>query len=166
MQRILDPERLLGVAHPRDPARDARAGYVDARGARAARPVGEQAAAHRPRGPRSRCIGTADEHPHLLDAVCSRPIRHGSRSSSATARSPTPIVDAAAASCAAVLAERGVGPGDRIAVVDVGGLLSTAVILGAARLGAAAALMNVQLKPSELQELVAHAGCGAVGRRR
>ncbi len=58
---------------------------------------------------------------------------------------------------------RGIGPGDRVAVVDVGGLASTAVILGAARLGAAAALMNVQLKPSELQELVRTAGCSSVG---
>ena len=72
-------------------------------------------------------------------------------------------LDAAAASCAAVLAERGVGPGDRIATVAVGGVLSTAAILGAARLGAAAALMNVQLKPTELHELVRAAGCGAVG---
>ena len=65
--------------------------------------------------------------------------------------------------CAAVLADHGVGPGDRVAVVDVGGLLSTAVILGAARIGAAAALMNVQLKPSELRELVRTAGCAPVG---
>ena len=65
-------------------------------------------------------------------------------------------VAAAVSNCAAVLADRGVGPGDRVAVVDVGGLASTVVILGAARIGAAAALMNVQLKPAELQELVAH----------
>jgi len=42
-------------------------------------------------------------------------------------------------------------------------VLSTAVILAAARIGAAAALMNVQLKPAELQELVRSAGCSAIG---
>jgi acyl-CoA synthetase (AMP-forming)/AMP-acid ligase II len=72
-------------------------------------------------------------------------------------------VAAAVSNCAAVLAARGVGPGDRVAVVDVGGLASTVVILGAARIGAAAALMNVQLKPAELRELVRTAGCSAVG---
>jgi acyl-CoA synthetase (AMP-forming)/AMP-acid ligase II len=72
-------------------------------------------------------------------------------------------VDAAVARCAAALAERGVGAGDRVAVVDVGGLLSTAVILASARIGAAAALMNVQLKPSEFRELVRAAGCAAIG---
>ncbi|MEX1006391.1 MAG: class I adenylate-forming enzyme family protein [Acidimicrobiia bacterium] len=72
-------------------------------------------------------------------------------------------LDSAVPRCAAVLAERGVGPGDRIAVVDVGGLLSTAMILGAPRVGAAAALMNVQLKPSEFHELVRTAGCAAIG---
>ena len=33
----------------------------------------------------------------------------------------------------------------------------------AARIGAAVALMNVQLKPSEFHELVKAAGCAAVG---
>ncbi len=72
-------------------------------------------------------------------------------------------VDAAVARCAAVLTQRGVGAGDRVAVVDVGGLLATAIILGAARVGTAAALMNVQLKPSEFHELVRTAGCAAIG---
>jgi len=72
-------------------------------------------------------------------------------------------LEAAVSTCATVLAEHGVKPGDRIAVVEVGGLLSTAVILAAARVGAAAALMNVQLNPSELHELVRTAGCCAVG---
>jgi long-chain acyl-CoA synthetase len=71
-------------------------------------------------------------------------------------------VEAAMSNTAAVLAARGVGPGDRVAVVDVGGLASTAAILGAARIGAAAALMNVQLKPSELHELVRAAECSPV----
>jgi long-chain acyl-CoA synthetase len=72
-------------------------------------------------------------------------------------------LDAAVSRVAGVLAGRGVRRGDRIAVVAAGGALSTAVILAAMRLGAAAALMNVQLKPSELQELVRIAGCCAVG---
>jgi acyl-CoA synthetase (AMP-forming)/AMP-acid ligase II len=69
----------------------------------------------------------------------------------------------AVASCAAGLAAHGVGRGDRVAVVEVGGLLSAAVILGAARVGAAAALMNVQLKATELQELVQTSSCAEVG---
>jgi len=69
----------------------------------------------------------------------------------------------AVASCAAGLASHGVGRGDRIAVVEVGSLLSAAVILGAARLGAAAALMNAQLKAAELQELVETSNCARVG---
>ena len=46
MQRILDPDRLLGPAHHRHPGRDARPGHLDARCARAARPVGEPAPPH------------------------------------------------------------------------------------------------------------------------
>jgi len=64
---------------------------------------------------------------------------------------------------AATLRAHGVKRGDRVAVVDVGSVLSVAAILGAARIGAAAALMNVQLKPSELSELVRTAGCAQVG---
>ncbi|HEY7106747.1 MAG TPA: class I adenylate-forming enzyme family protein [Acidimicrobiia bacterium] len=67
------------------------------------------------------------------------------------------------ATCAASLAARGLGAGDRVAVVAAGGPLSTAVLLGTMRIGAAAALMNVQLKPSELRELVDAAGCSPVG---
>jgi acyl-CoA synthetase (AMP-forming)/AMP-acid ligase II len=66
-------------------------------------------------------------------------------------------------SCAAALAAHGVGRGDRVAVVDTGGVLSTAAMLAAARIGASAALMNVALKPSELHDLVEIAGCGPVG---
>jgi acyl-CoA synthetase (AMP-forming)/AMP-acid ligase II len=64
---------------------------------------------------------------------------------------------------AATLRSHGIKRGDRVAVVDVGSVLSVAAILGAARIGAAAALMNVQLKPSELVELVRTAGCAPVG---
>jgi len=72
-------------------------------------------------------------------------------------------LDAAVASCARVLADHGVGPGDRVAVVDVGGVLSTAAILAVARVGGAAALMNVQLKPTELHDLVRAAECAPIG---
>jgi len=72
-------------------------------------------------------------------------------------------LDAAVTSCATVLAAHGVGVGDRVAVVDVGGVLSTSAMLATTRLGAAAALMNVQLKPGELRELVRTAECTAVG---
>jgi long-chain acyl-CoA synthetase len=64
---------------------------------------------------------------------------------------------------AATLRARGIKRGDRVSVVDTGSVLSVAAILGAARIGAAAALMNVQLKPSELAQLVRTAGCAAVG---
>ncbi|AGB23789.1 acyl-CoA synthetase (AMP-forming)/AMP-acid ligase II [Mycobacterium sp. JS623] len=69
---------------------------------------------------------------------------------------------AAAESCAACLADKGLA-GERIAVVDVGSLLSIATMLGAARIGAAAVLMNPALTPPELHELVTNAGCSSVG---
>jgi long-chain acyl-CoA synthetase len=68
----------------------------------------------------------------------------------------------AAENCAARLADRGLA-GERIAVVDVGSLLSIATMLGAARIGAAAALMNPALTPPELRGLVKNAECASVG---
>jgi acyl-CoA synthetase (AMP-forming)/AMP-acid ligase II len=65
--------------------------------------------------------------------------------------------------CASALATHGVAPGDRVPVVAAGGLLSTAAILATARVGATAALMNVQLKPAEMRELVRTAACAQVG---
>ncbi|OBB64189.1 class I adenylate-forming enzyme family protein [Mycobacterium sp. 852014-50255_SCH5639931] len=64
--------------------------------------------------------------------------------------------------CAAGLAERGVAAGQRVAVVDGGSVLSIATVLGAARIGAAAALMNPALTPSELHRLLTSAGCAEV----
>jgi long-chain acyl-CoA synthetase len=64
--------------------------------------------------------------------------------------------------CATALAARGVVPGQRVAVVDNGSLLSIATVLGAARLGAAAALMNPALTPPELEGLLKNAGCADV----
>ena len=69
---------------------------------------------------------------------------------------------AAAENCAARLAGKGL-TGERVAVVDVGSLLSIATMLGAARIGAAAALMNPALTPPELHELITNAGCATVG---
>jgi acyl-CoA synthetase (AMP-forming)/AMP-acid ligase II len=70
---------------------------------------------------------------------------------------------AAVERCAAGLAANGVVAGARVAVVDGGSLLSVASVLGAARIGAAAALMNPALTPPELRDLLRNAGCAAVG---
>jgi acyl-CoA synthetase (AMP-forming)/AMP-acid ligase II len=64
--------------------------------------------------------------------------------------------------CAAGLAGAGVAAGARVAVIDGGSLLSIATVLGAARIGAAAALMNPALTPSELRGLLRNAGCAGV----
>ena len=66
---------------------------------------------------------------------------------------------AAVQRCAAGLAANGTRAGDRVAVVDGGSLLSIATLLGAMRLGAAAALMNPALTPPELHGLLKNAGC-------
>ena len=65
--------------------------------------------------------------------------------------------------CAAALAARGVVVGDRVAIVDGGSLLSIAMLLAAARIGAAGALMNPALTPLELRGLLKNAGCAGVG---
>jgi acyl-CoA synthetase (AMP-forming)/AMP-acid ligase II len=64
--------------------------------------------------------------------------------------------------CAAGLAASDVVAGDRVAVVDGGSLLSIATMVAAARIGAAAALMNPALTPPELQGLLKSAGCADV----
>jgi long-chain acyl-CoA synthetase len=64
---------------------------------------------------------------------------------------------------AATLAAAGIGPGDRVALADWGGLRSTAVTLAAAHLGAAAAQMNPLLTEGEQAQLVEVAGCRPVG---
>ena len=55
---------------------------------------------------------------------------------------------------AAALAAAGVGPGDRVALVNLGSALSVATIFAAARLGAASAQMNAYLTEGELRQLV------------
>ena len=64
--------------------------------------------------------------------------------------------------CAAGLSAGGAA-GRRVAVVDVGSPLSIATMLGAARIGGAAALMNPALTPQEIQGLLANAECADVG---
>jgi long-chain acyl-CoA synthetase len=66
---------------------------------------------------------------------------------------------------AAALAARGVGPGDRVALVDNASVLSVATILATARIGAASAQMNVLLTPDELGTLATavHARVGVAG---
>jgi len=54
----------------------------------------------------------------------------------------------------AALSAAGVGPGDQVALVNLGSALSVATILGAARLGAASAQMNAYLTTGELAQLV------------
>jgi acyl-CoA synthetase (AMP-forming)/AMP-acid ligase II len=69
---------------------------------------------------------------------------------------------AAVQQCAGGLVGHGVQAGQRVAVVDTGSLLSIATVLAAARIGAAAALMNPALTPPELQGLIKNAGCANV----
>jgi acyl-CoA synthetase (AMP-forming)/AMP-acid ligase II len=64
--------------------------------------------------------------------------------------------------CADRLCACGVS-GKRVAVVDVGSLLSVATTLGAARIGGAAALINPALTPQEIAGLLANAECADVG---
>ncbi len=67
----------------------------------------------------------------------------------------------------AALSAVGVGPGDRVALVNLGSVLSVATIFGAARLGAATAQMNAYLTPGELGQLAALTGTrtGVAGHR-
>jgi acyl-CoA synthetase (AMP-forming)/AMP-acid ligase II len=69
---------------------------------------------------------------------------------------------AAVQRCAAGLAANGVAAGSRVAVADGGSLLSVASVLAAARIGAAAALMNPALTTPELRALMQNAGCADV----
>ncbi|HEX5256737.1 MAG TPA: AMP-binding protein [Mycobacterium sp.] len=64
--------------------------------------------------------------------------------------------------CAAGLAAAGVRAGQRVAVLDGGSLLAIATLLAAARIGAAAALMNPALTPPEIRGLLENAGCAGV----
>ncbi len=63
------------------------------------------------------------------------------------------------ASAANALASMGVGSGDRVALVDECTSLFVSTVLGAARVGAAAAPMSHRLASGEIRELHAVAGC-------
>ena len=65
------------------------------------------------------------------------------------------------------LTAAGVGSGDRVALVNLGSVLSVATIFGAARLGAATAQMNAYLTPGELGQLAELTGTriGVAGDR-
>lgn len=64
--------------------------------------------------------------------------------------------------CSAGLVTNGMAVGARVAVVDGGSLLSITSVLGAARIGAAAALMNPALTSGELRDLLQNARCAEV----
>lgn len=72
-------------------------------------------------------------------------------------------LDAAVRAAAAALRVAGVEPGWRLALVDDTSLLSVATLIGAARVGAAAALMNPRLTAEELGVLMDVAGTGPIG---
>ncbi len=72
-------------------------------------------------------------------------------------------LDAAVRSCAAALRSAGVEPGWRLPLVDDTSLLSVATLIGASRIGAAAALMNPRLTSDELGVLMEVAMTGPVG---
>src|SRR5665213_2600281 len=63
---------------------------------------------------------------------------------------------------AATLAARGITSGQRIGLVDWGGVRSIAVTFAAAHLGAAAAHINPLLTPTELGELTALSECATM----
>ncbi len=69
-------------------------------------------------------------------------------------------LDVLAQRCAVALQAAGVGRGDHVAVVAGGSPLAVAAILGAARLGAASAQMNPDLKPGEMAALCEMIGAG------
>jgi acyl-CoA synthetase (AMP-forming)/AMP-acid ligase II len=68
---------------------------------------------------------------------------------------------------ASSLVRAGVKPGDRVALVNLGSVLSVATIFGAARVGASAAQMNAYLTPGELGQLAELVGArvGVAGTR-
>ena len=65
--------------------------------------------------------------------------------------------------CAAHLDQRGVRPGDCVALLDDCSPLLIASILGAARIGAAAVPIHVELQLEELREVMRLSECGPVG---
>jgi acyl-CoA synthetase (AMP-forming)/AMP-acid ligase II len=72
-------------------------------------------------------------------------------------------LDTAVRACAAALRSAGVEPGWRLPLVDDTSVLSVATLIGAARIGAASALMNPRLTSDELVVLMDVAGTGPIG---
>jgi long-chain acyl-CoA synthetase len=62
----------------------------------------------------------------------------------------------------AALRARGVGAGDRVALVDAAGTLAVATVLACARVGAAAAPMSLRATAAEIEAMMKAAGCGSV----
>ena len=65
--------------------------------------------------------------------------------------------------CATHFSQRGVVAGDTVALLDDCSPLLVAAILGAARIGAAAVPIHVELKVEELRKVMEISGCGLVG---
>jgi acyl-CoA synthetase (AMP-forming)/AMP-acid ligase II len=72
-------------------------------------------------------------------------------------------LDDAARRAAGALAARGVRPGDRVPVLDAAGLPAVAAVLGAERLGAAAAPILPSLTADEVRPLLEAARCVRIG---
>ncbi|MGH9079072.1 MAG: class I adenylate-forming enzyme family protein [Acidimicrobiales bacterium] len=72
-------------------------------------------------------------------------------------------LDNAVRSCAAALRAAGVEPGWRIPLVDDTSVLAVATLIGASRIGAAAALMNPRLTSDEIGVLMDVARTGPIG---
>jgi acyl-CoA synthetase (AMP-forming)/AMP-acid ligase II len=72
-------------------------------------------------------------------------------------------LETAVRACAAALRSAGVEPGWRLPLVDDASVLSVSTLIGAPRIGAAAALMNPRLTSEELAVLMEVAGTGPIG---
>ena len=113
--------------------------------------------ADRGRHRRGRGDGRVNLGEHLL--ACASAARRRSRSSTASAARPTPSCSTTARSTAGGLAERGVRPGDRVAVA-LKNRLETVVLYWASQwLGAVFVPLNWRLRPDELTYCVSD--CGA-----
>lgn len=71
-------------------------------------------------------------------------------------------LDALSREAAELLAEHGVGPGDRVAIVGENALSMVALVFGASRLRATFTLLNARLAGSEIERCLAHADPRAI----
>src|SRR5437899_6653150 len=100
---------------------------------------------------------------HLLDGVTAAVPDRAALITDDDAVTTYSQLESAVSACAAALTRDGIGPGDRVAVLDRPGLLIVAGVLGAARIGASAALLLDSLGDAEVGALVQAAGCAPVG---